>query len=192
MGQMVLERNFINNHQSAQMFFLGRLIKQIEMNVNPWPSLEEWVESDKNLKQKINELYESGLSPEEQAKELLQFTIEMYKLPQTPLDIEDRNWEDAGDSWYEPISMFEQIAQLLFVEPENNDPRYLVLNSAYLIKHKLIIDMSQELGEFLGDDELLGLGYGGDSIFEAVMIPVKKGENWVDLGCTYYVKEVFK
>ncbi len=155
-----------------------------------WPSLEEWVESDKNLNQKINELYKSELSPEEQAKELLQFSVEMYELPQTPLDIEDRNWEDAGDSWYEPISMFEQIAQHLFVEPENNDPRYLVLNSAYLIKHKLIIDMSQELGEFLGDDELLGLGYRGDSIFEAEMIPVKKGESWSELGCRFFIKEV--
>ena len=88
--------------------------------------------------------------------------------------------------------MFEQIAQLLFVESENNDPRYLVLNSAYLIKHKLIIDMSQELGEFLGNYELLGLGYRGDSVFEAEMIPIKKGENWVDLGCTYFVKEEFQ
>jgi hypothetical protein len=107
-----------------------------------------------------------------------------------PLDIMDRDWEDAGDSWYQPISIFEQIAQLRFVEPENNDPRYLVLNSAYLIKHKLIIDLSQELGEFLGEEELQGLGYRGENILDAELIPVKKGESWSELGCSSFTKEI--
>jgi len=85
--------------------------------------------------------------------------------------------------------MFEQIAQLLFVEPENSDPRYLVINSAYLIKHKLVIDISQKLDEYLGDDELQGLGYRGDDILDAELIPVRKGESWVELGCRFFIKE---
>jgi len=126
------------------------------MQPKSWPSLEEWVESEQDLKQKITELYESDLSPRAQAMEALSYLAERFQLPLTPLDIKDRDWEDAGDSWYQPISVFEQVAQLKFVEPENNDPRYLVLNSAYLIHHKLVIDMSQELGQFLGDEELQG------------------------------------
>jgi len=147
------------------------------------------VESDQDLKQKITELYESDLSPKDQAMKALSYLAERYHLPLNPLDIKDRDWEDAGDSWYLPISIFEQIAQLKFVEPENNDLRYLVLNSAYLIRHKLQIDMSQELGQFLGEEELQGLGYRGEDIFDAEMIPVKKGESWSDLGCTFFIKE---
>lgn len=160
------------------------------MEQNTWPSLEEWVESEEKLNQKITELYESNLSPEEQAREALRYLVEQYELPQTPLEVEDREWEDAGNSWYLPISMFEQIAQLRFAEPENIDPRYLVLNAAYLIKHKLVIDFSEELGNFLGDDELQGLGYRGEDILEAELVPVKMGESWFDKGCTFFIKEV--
>jgi hypothetical protein len=176
---------------SPELFWAGfSLQRKKHMQRNTWPDLEEWVESDKDLKQKITGLYESELPEEEQAREALRFLVDTYELPQTPLDIEDREWEDAGDSFYLPISMFEQIAQLRFVEPENNDPRYLVLNAAYLIKHKLHIDMSQELGDFLGEEEIQGLGYRGEDILEAEMIPVKKGENWSDLGCRFFTKEV--
>ena len=155
-----------------------------------WPSLEEWVESENGLSEKLTIWYESHLSPEEQARKALNHLMESYDLPQFPMDIDERDWEDAGDSWYLPISIFEQIAQLKFVEPENNDLRYLVLNSAYLIRHKLQIDMSQELGQFLGEEELQGLGYRGEDIFDAEIIPVKKGESWSDLGCTFFIKEV--
>ncbi|MDO8965685.1 hypothetical protein [Algoriphagus sp.] len=160
------------------------------MKRKTWPSLEEWVESETELKRKITELYESELSPEEQARKSLNYLLNTYDLPLTPMDVEGREWEDAGDSWYLPISMLEQVAQLKFVEPDNNDPRYLVLNAAYLIHHKLIIDLSQELGEFLVEDELQGLGYRGEDILEAELIPVKKGESWFELGCTYFTKEM--
>lgn len=160
------------------------------MKRTTWPSLEEWVESEEELKQKIAELSESELPAEEQARALLNYLLETFQLPKSPLDITDRDWEDTGDSWYQPISIFEQIAQLRFVEPENNDPRYLVLNSAYLIKHKLIIDLSQELGEFLGEEELQGLGYRGENILDAELIPVKKGESWAELGCSSFTKEI--
>lgn len=160
------------------------------MEQNTWPSLEEWVESDEKLNRKLNELHESEWSPEEQAREILRYLLERYNLPQTPFEIEDREAEGTGDSLYFPISMFEQIAQLRFVEPENNDPRYLVLNAAYLIKHKLVIELSEYLGKFSGENELKGLGYSGEDILEAELIPVKKGESWFDLGCTYFTKEV--
>ena len=159
------------------------------MNTKSWPSLEEWVESESELKRKITELYESELSPEAQARELLAYLVASYKLSLTPMEVEDREWQDAGDSWYPPISMLEQVAQLKFVEPENNDPRYLVLNAAYLIHNKLIIDLAPEMDEYLGNDELQGLGYRGDNVFEAELIPVKKGESWFDKGCTFFTKE---
>jgi hypothetical protein len=159
------------------------------MNTKSWPSLEEWVESESKLNRKISELYESELSPEAQARELLAYLVATYKLPLNPMEVEDREWQDAVDSWYVPISMLEQVAQLKFVKPENNDPRYLVLNAAYLIHHKLVFDMALEMGAYLGDDELQGLGYRGDDVFEAELIPVKKGDSWFDKGCTFFTKE---
>lgn len=159
------------------------------MEHKSWPSLEEWVESESKLNRKISELYESELSPEAQARELLAYLVATYKLPLTPMEVDDREWQDAGDSWYPPISMLEQVAQLKFVEPENNDPRYLVLNAAYLIHHKLVINMAPEMGAYLGDDELQGLGYCGNDVFEAELIPIKKGESWFDKGCSFFTKE---
>lgn len=160
------------------------------MEHQSWPSLEEWVESESELNLKINELYESDLTPEAQARELLAYLIATYNLPLTPMEVEDREWQDAGYSWYEPISMLEQVAQLKFVQPENNDPRYLVLNAAYLIHHKLVIDLAPEMENYLGDDELQGLGYRGNDVFEAELIPMKKGESWFEKGCNFFTKEL--
>jgi hypothetical protein len=159
------------------------------MEHKSWPSLEEWVESQSELNRKINELYESELSPQAQARELLAYLVATYKLPLTPMEVEDREWQEAGDTLFLPISMLEQVAQLKFVEPENNDPRYLVLNAAYLIHHKLVIDLAPEMEDYLGDYELQGLGYRGNDVFEAELIPVKKGESWFDKGCTFFTKE---
>jgi hypothetical protein len=105
-----------------------------------------------------------------------------------PLELESRAEIIGSD--FRPISTYEQIAQLKFANPENNDPRYLVLTAAYLIHHKLVIDLSQELGNFLGEDELQGFGYRGEDILAAELIPVKKGESWFELGCTYFTKEM--
>lgn len=110
------------------------------MQENQAPSLEEWVDSDQNLNEKTTELFESNLPVEEQAREALTYLIENYNLPEMPLDLEERDEVESTD--YPPISIYEQIAQLKFANPENNDPRYLVLTSAYLIKHGLSIDWS--------------------------------------------------
>jgi len=160
------------------------------MEEKSWPSLEEWVAADTELTRKINEGYDSDLSPKEQARKLLAYLVTQYSLPMNPLDVAKREWEGAGDSWYFPISMLEQVAQLRFAEPENNDPRYLVLNAAYLIQHKLVIELSQELEDFLGDEELQGLGYQGEDVLEAELIPVKKSESWFDKGCAFFTKDV--
>ncbi|WP_111669148.1 hypothetical protein [Algoriphagus litoralis] len=158
------------------------------MQENQAPSLEEWVDSDQNLNEKTTELFESNLPVEEQAREALTYLIENYNLPEMPLDLEER--DEVESTEYPPISIFEQIAQLKFANPENNDPRYLVLTSAYLIKHGLSIDFSEQLQAFLGKSELLGFGYRGEDILEAELIPVKKGESWYELGCTFFTKEV--
>lgn len=160
------------------------------MQENQVPSLEEWVDSDQNLNEKTTELFESNLPVEEQAREALTYLIKNYSLPEMPLDLEDRVGVVVAGANYQPISIYEQIAQLKFANPENNDPRYLVLTSAYLIKHGLAIDFSDQLQAFLGKSELLGLGYRGEDILEAELIPVKKGESWFELGCTYFTKEM--
>lgn len=111
------------------------------MQENHIPSLEEWVDSDQNLTKVPTELFESNLPIEEQAREALTYLINNYNLPEMPLDLEDRvGVEEVGGTNYQPISIYEQIAQLKFANPENNNPRYLVLTSAYLIKHRLAID----------------------------------------------------
>lgn len=161
------------------------------MKQNSIPSMEEWVNSEPDLNKKTTEIFESDLPIEVQAKEALQFLVQVYTLPQTPLDIDYEEEDSDEDSSYSPISMFELVAQLKFADPENNDPRYLVMTAAYLIKHKLAIDMSQEMAEYMGDDELQGFGYRGEDILEAELVPVRKGESWSELGCRFFTKEIF-
>lgn len=160
------------------------------MQENQVPTLEEWVDSDQNLNEKTTELFESNLPVEAQAREAINYLIKNHNLPEMPLDLEDRVGVEVEDTSYQPVSIYEQIAQLKFANPENNDPRYLVLTSAYLIKHRLSIDFSAQLKAFLGNSELLGLGYRGEDILAAELIPVKKGESWVELKCNYFTKEV--
>jgi hypothetical protein len=159
------------------------------MEQNNIPSLEEWVESDLELNKKTTELFESDLPIEVQAQEALQYLIQVYGLPQTPLDLDNEEEESEEDSSYPLITMFEQVEQLKFADPENNDPHYLVMTAAYLIKHKLVIDITQALDEYLGDDELQGLGYRGGDILTAELVPVRKGESWSELGCCSFTKE---
>ena len=154
------------------------------------PSLEEWIDSDPRLNEKTTELFESNLPIDQQAREALRYMVKVYGFPLTPIEIDYEKEESDGDSSYTPTSMFEQIAKLRFTDPENTDPRYLVMTAAYLIKYRLDLDMSDELKYYLGNDRLQGLGYRGDDILKAELIPVKKGESWSDLGCRFFTKQV--
>jgi len=101
-----------------------------------------------------------------------------------PLDIMDRDWKLCREIL--GISRFRSLAEIAsafrFVKPENNDPRYLVAQKlkAYLIKHKLIIDLSQELGwVFGGRRKLQDLGYEGENYPRCGADSVKR-ESWAE------------
>lgn len=159
------------------------------MQENQLPSLEEWVDSHDGLNKKTTELFESDLPVEVQAKKALDYLVQTFGLALMSEDVEDREGVAINGGYFYPISMFEQIAQLRFADPENNDPRYHVMTAAYLLYHNLSIDMSQELGEFLREDKLQGLGYKGKDILKSEFIPVSTGSSWSDLGCTFFVRE---
>ena len=59
------------------------------MKSKPWPTLEEWIQSDEALLNKLAEIEQSDLPIEEQAREALDFLSKTYHLPKTPLDVED-------------------------------------------------------------------------------------------------------
>lgn len=155
------------------------------MQENQLPSLEEWVDSHVGLNKKTTELFESDFTVELQVKKALDYLVQTFGLALMPEGVKDREEVKINGGYFYPISMFEQIAQLRFADPENNDPRYLVMTAAYLLYHNL----SQELGEFLREDKLQGLGYKGKDILKAELIPVSTGSSWSDLGCTFFVRD---
>lgn len=59
----------------------------------------------------------------------------------------------------------------------------------FLVKYKFECIFDEELEEFIGDDELHGFGYKGEDI-EVEMIPIKVGESWFELECTYFTKDI--
>lgn len=162
----------------------------MQTSPKPYNQLEEWIQSDKVLADKLSELDSSGLSIHDQARKAFHYLSETYQLPKYPKELDQQDPEAMQDEYCNlPISVIEQIALLRFGEPESTDPRYLVLKSVYLVKHKLVIDLSEELAEYLNGDELQGFGYRGEDI-DVELVPVKKGESWFDKGCNFFTKEV--
>lgn len=159
-----------------------------KLNVNN--PVQEWIDTDKKLYAILKEIEATTKSETEQAKTAFNRLAKEYNLPKYIDDIEDRETQQVGDyHLYDPISMYEVLGQLKFVDKNLENLKSNVLLAAYIVKNKLEPFIDEELDQYLGEDELAGFGYRGENI-EVELIPIKVGENWFDLGCKYFIKDV--
>lgn len=155
---------------------------------NPNPILQ-WIESDKDLLQFLQQIDQDGQTEEERAEIAFHRLAERYNLPKYPDDVASRETIMKGD-WhlYDPLSLYETLGQAKFGDKEN-DIKGNVLMAAYIMINGLCAIIDEEVDEYIGEGMLLGYGYKGENS-QVEMIPIKKGESWAEKGCTYFVKEV--
>jgi hypothetical protein len=161
--------------------------KQSNNEHNP---LQEWIDTDAKLSKILKEIESQTKSYKEQATIAFHRLCEEYQLPKYPDDIESREMIQVADyHFYDPISVYEQLGLIKFTDQEEEDIRSQVLMAIYLVQNKLELIFDDKLDEFIGDDDLQGFGYKGEDI-EVEMKPIKIGQSWFELGCTYFTKNV--
>jgi hypothetical protein len=156
-------------------------------NKNP---LQEWINSDSELNELLNDIDSKVIGEYEKAKVGFHKLSEKYNLPKYPDDVENRETIIVGDfHLYEPISMYEVLGKLKFVDNKSENLKSNVLFAAYLIINKLEPFIDEELDEYLKNDQLIGFGYKGEDV-DVLMIPIKENESWFDKGCSYFTKNI--
>ncbi|UQD55607.1 hypothetical protein [Flavobacterium sp. K5-23] len=161
--------------------------KQSNNEHNP---LQEWINTDAKLSKILKEIESQTKSHKEQANIAFHTLCEEYELPKYPDDIESREMIQVVDyHFYDPISVYEQLGIIRFTDQKEEDIRSQVLMAIFLVKNKLEFLFDDELDEYMGEDDLQGFGYKGEDI-EVEMKPIKIGQSWFELGCTYFTKNV--
>jgi hypothetical protein len=152
--------------------------------------LENWINTDYKLSQLLSEIEAIASSEYEQAQIAFHRLGENYNLPKYPDDVQDRETMQVADSHlYNPISIYEVLGKIKFVDKNLQNLKSNVLLAIYLTLNKLEPIIEDELDEFLGDNQLSGFGYKGDDV-GVEMIPIKVGESWFEHGCNFFTKEV--
>lgn len=152
--------------------------------------LQDWIDSDAPLRKLLATIDEEETTDIEKARKAFYALADLYNLPKFPDDIEDREEIMVkADHFYEPVSMYEVLAKVKFAEKNLLNIKSNVLTAAYLIINYAEPLIDDELEEYLNEEELEGFGYKGEDV-GVELIPIKYGENFNDLGCTYFIKEV--
>ena len=152
--------------------------------------LEDWINSDSELSRILEKIELESKTDIERARIAFHTLAEKYSLPKYPDDVFDRETVQVADfHFYDPISLYEVLGQINFSEPSQTDIKSKVLMAVFLVKNKFEPIFDEQLDEYLGEDELFGFGYKGEDI-DVEMIPVKVGESWFELGCTYFTRDV--
>ncbi|HLO72860.1 MAG TPA: hypothetical protein VK164_02905 [Flavobacterium sp.] len=152
--------------------------------------LENWISTDNKLSQMLSEIETVSNSEQEQAKIAFHRLAENYNLPKYPDDVQDRETIQVADfHLYNPISIYEVLGKIKFVDKNLQNLKSNVLLAAYLIINNLEPFIDEELDEFLGNNQLSGFGYKGEDV-DVEMIPIIEGESWFEKGCTFFTKEI--
>ncbi len=153
--------------------------------INP---LEDWINTDYKLSQLLSEIEAIASSECEQAQIAFHRLAENYNLPKYPDDVKDRETIQVADSHlYNPISIYEVLGKIKFVDKNLQNLKSNVLLAAYLIINNLEPFIDEELDKFLGNNQLSGFGYKGVDV-DVEMIPIKVGESWFEKECEFFTK----
>ena len=145
------------------------------MGENP---LQNWINTDSELNNLLAEIDSEVFSEFEKAKIAFHKLSDKYNLPKYPDNINEKA----------PISMYEVLGKLKFVENISENLKSNVLYAAYLILNKLEPEIDDELEAYLKDEQLAGFGYKGEDV-DVEMIPIKVNESWFDKGCIFFTRK---
>jgi len=155
-------------------------------------TIQDWINSDKNLSNFLVEIEKMSDSYKEQAEIAFNRVTEMYKLAKMPQDnIYNEDDESQDDKQYEEqTSVYEQLGLLKYLMPDE-DLRGLVLNAIYFVKNGYVSDIEAIMFKKFGDNipDEVGFGFRGENT-DVEIVFVLQGESWFDLGCKMYTKYV--
>lgn len=159
-------------------------------NYNELNPLENWISTDNKLSHLLAEIEAIASSEYEQAQIAFHRLAENYNLPKYPDDVKDSEAMQVADfHLYSPISIYEVLGKIKFVDKDIQNLKSNVLLAAYLIINNLEPFIDEELGKFLGNNQLSGFGYKGEDVY-VEMIPIIEGENWFEKNCVFFTKKI--
>ncbi|NKI31044.1 hypothetical protein [Croceivirga thetidis] len=151
--------------------------------------IQNWIDSNKEVKDILKEIENSKISPSDQAELAMDKLCSLLDLPKMPEDTS--RYEDfyEKNGIEESRSVFQENALLKYFHPEE-DPRSLIITAIYNLKNLIGVDLDEvivrEFGEKFKDDYLIG--FKGNGIDGEIVFPQKEGKSWFDLGCITVTK----
>lgn len=129
---------------------------------------------------RLNQLKKSLIQQAELAFEALS---KIYNIPRMPNDIDDEDEESDGVT--DQRSLFEEHALIKYLAGENEDPRSIVLSSAFHLLNDYRVDLCQVAEKEFGKNipEKCKIGIKGEGFNGEVIFPQKESKSWFELGC---------
>lgn len=153
-------------------------------------AIPDWIKGDTKLFELLTEIQNASNTLVECAEKIFHKVSELYEAPKYPDDVND---EKLVNGFMVETSVYEQLGLLKYLEPGVEKLPENVLAAIYFIVHGTQIDMTFVYDKYSSEGknpkDISGLGYKNDGS-DVQLIIVRKGENWYDLGCKYFVKDV--
>lgn len=149
--------------------------------------VQNWIDTDKNLSNLINEIETDFNSYKEQAQVAFERLSKLYNIPRMPKDVAEYEFEkdDESEGISDKRSLFEEHALIKYLADENEDPRGIVLSAAFHLLNDYRVDLFQvaekEFGENIPENCKIGItgeGFNGNVVFLQ-----NETKSWFELGC---------
>ncbi|PKQ43516.1 hypothetical protein [Confluentibacter flavum] len=141
------------------------------MEKNP---VDNWINKDKKLNDLIIEIESTEKTLTEKAEIAFEKLSEFYKIPRMPTDIVEDEFEadDELDGLTDQRSLFEEHTLIKYLADESEDPRGMVLSTAFHLLNDYRVDLFQvaekEFGKSIPEKCKIGIiveGYNGKVVF---------------------------
>lgn len=147
--------------------------------------IQDWIDSDPALLKIITQISATEKSFEEQALEAFHRLSTLYDLPKYPGELSDAQKEYFSRLGIDdPRSVFEEATIITFLSPDE-DPRGIVMQALYNIKHGTFIDMNECALVQFGSAEKIPdryvASFTGDGFAGTLHFP-GAGESWAENG----------
>lgn len=153
-------------------------IRRQKKEVNP---IQEWIEDDEVLSSILVEIQDFNLSIPEQAEIAFHRLSELYSLPKTPIEADERQTYQKE----EIVSVYQELGLIKFLEPDG-DIRGLVLTAIYNVRNKITIDIDEVYKKARANFNV-GICFKGENSYVTVHFLDEK-DNWFNSGCLMYLK----
>ena len=147
--------------------------------------IEDWYNSDEQIKNIIDRLSSSGMTNEEQAIAAFEEISVAFDLPKYGHSFTDAHYARYEELGMEsPRSVFEEAAVIRYMEPDE-DPRGIVILALYNVHNGIQLPIEECAEKYFGGKDKIPTQYMvcflGENI-DGKLHFLEPGESWIDLG----------